>query len=556
MAQATQITLDNQTFPSFRSKLNESLNALNSLHSGTSRPASATTGTIWLDVTNSGSNSLTVKFFDGSDDISLATIDTSANTVNWLDSSVTLTSPVSISGSSSAGAEIRLPEDTDNGSNYVGLKASDSISSNVTFTLPNADGTADQIIKTDGSGNLSFTDVSGGTDWQSSIKTANFTATSGEGYFINTSGGAFEVDLPSSPSVGDEIEFVDFSRSFGTNALTLDQGSNKFQGNATSPKPVYDTDGQSIRIVYSGSTQGWIPLVDDDVTFETPQTVSADILIVAGGGSQGNGLSDPKYASGGGGAGGFRTSTSGLTPGASYTVTVGAGGVQNASSGTGTNGSDSSISGTGVSITSAGGGCGGDGVNDGEAATVQGGQNGGSGGGGGAIKQTAGSGNTPSTSPSQGNNGGTGSTDGVTAGGGGGGAGATGANGNGDVAGGNGGNGTASSITGSSVTYAGGGGGGCGLNNSNNGTAGTGGSGGGGNGNGSGIGNNGTANTGGGGGGSRGDSGGTGGTGGSGVVIIRVLTADYSGTTTGSPTVTTDGSHKVIKFTGSGSYTA
>ena len=47
-----------------------------------------------------------------------------------------------------------------------------------------------------------------------------------------------------------------------------------------------------------------------------------------------------------------------------------------------------------------------------------------------------------------------------------------------------------------------------------------------------------------------------GGAGGSGVVILRVLTSNYSGTTTGSPTVTTDGSYKVIKFTGSGSYTA
>ena len=72
--------------------------------------------------------------------------------------------------------------------------------------------------------------------WQSSVKTANFTAVDGEGYFVDTSGGAFEIDLPTSPSVGDEIEFVDFTRSFATYNLTLDQGSNKFQGN-TSPIP-------------------------------------------------------------------------------------------------------------------------------------------------------------------------------------------------------------------------------------------------------------------------------------------------------------------------------
>jgi hypothetical protein len=65
----------------------------------------------------------------------------------------------------------------------------------------------------------------------------------------------------------------------------------------------------------------------------------------------------------------------------------------------------------------------------------------------------------------------------------------------------------------------------------------------------------GSANTGNGGSGA-GASGGTSGAGGSGVVILRLPTAQYSGTTTGSPTVTTDGSDTVIKFTSSGSYTA
>jgi hypothetical protein len=59
-----------------------------------------------------------------------------------------------------------------------------------------------------------------------------------------------------------------------------------FQGN-TSPNPVYDTDGQSVHIVYSGATNGWIPVSDDDVTLETPQTYDIDFLVVAGGGSAG-----------------------------------------------------------------------------------------------------------------------------------------------------------------------------------------------------------------------------------------------------------------------------
>ena len=111
-----------------------------------------------------------------------------------------------------------------------------------------------------------------------------------------------------------------------------------------------------------------------------------------------------------------------------------------------------------------------------------------------------------------------------------------------------GGDGLASSITGSSVTRGGGG----------SGNADTGGAGGGGSSR-----DSGTANTGGGGSGSSrggnpgaGPDNGDGGSGGSGVVILRIPTANYSGTTSGSPTITTDGSHKVLVFNSSGSYTA
>jgi hypothetical protein len=61
-----------------------------------------------------------------------------------------------VAGTSAAGANLKLYEDTDNGTNYVSLKAADSIASNVTFTLPAADGTSGQAVITDGSGNLSF----------------------------------------------------------------------------------------------------------------------------------------------------------------------------------------------------------------------------------------------------------------------------------------------------------------------------------------------------------------------------------------------------------------
>jgi len=61
-----------------------------------------------------------------------------------------------VAGTSAAGANLKLYEDTDNGTNYISLKAADSIASNLTLTLPSADGTNGQAIVTNGSGTLSF----------------------------------------------------------------------------------------------------------------------------------------------------------------------------------------------------------------------------------------------------------------------------------------------------------------------------------------------------------------------------------------------------------------
>jgi hypothetical protein len=417
------------------------------------------------------------------------------------------------------------------------------------ISFPNADGTADQVLKTDGSGNLSFTDVSGGISWQSSIVTGStLSAVAGNGYWIDTTSNACTITLPGSASVGDELVFVDYARNWGTNAITIDQNSLNFQG-YTSPNPVYNTDGQSVSIVYSGATQGWIPTVDDNVTWETQQNYSVDFLVIAGGASGGKcdnvGNSE---GGGGGGAGGFRTSTQTVNVGNTITITVGDGGALVSTNNTlGNDGSSSSISGSGLTtITSTGGGGGGD-IN-------ANGRNGGSGGGGGSGPSagTGGSGNTPSTSPSQGNNGGNGAASGAAAGAGG--ASAVGQDGNAATGvSGNGGDGTASSITGSSVTYAGGGGGGSDtLALSGNGGSGGGGKGGGRSPNTAGVAGTTNLGAGGGGGGNTQNSG----AGGKGVVILSMLDANYSGTTTGSPTVATGVSGKtVLTFTGSGSYT-
>lgn len=146
----------NQSFPNTRTDINNVLSAINTCNSGSSRPSSATTGTIWLD-TSGGASAYVLKFFDGTDDISLANIDTSANTVNWLDSSVSFdivsdTTPqlggnLDVNGNSIVSVSNGNIAITPDGTGKVVI---DGISH------PTTDGTNGQALVTDGAGNLSF----------------------------------------------------------------------------------------------------------------------------------------------------------------------------------------------------------------------------------------------------------------------------------------------------------------------------------------------------------------------------------------------------------------
>ena len=409
--------------------------------------------------------------------------------------------------------------------------------------------------------------------WQSVVTASTLTAVAGRGYPINTTSNACTVTLPASASVGDTIKFIDYARNWNVNAVTLNQNSLKFQGN-TAPNPVYSTIGQAITITYVDVTKGWIPTVDDDVLDKTG-TYDIEWLVIGGGGSGGTG-----YRSGGGGAGGYRNSYASETSGGGgstetpyqtlvigggivITATVGAGADNPATSGLkGTNGGSSSISGTGLTtITSYGGGGGGYHAtgNENQAGTW------GSSGGQGHYDSVEGV--TTGGTANQGYAGG-----GIVGlnpyyvSGGGGGAGSVGSGGGSvDSNSGNGGLALTSSITGSAVARAGGGGAGGYYSSTTHADGGTGGGGGAGNGgtdhaapatNGASA----TAasdghNSGSGGGGSGGlQTSGTG-DGHAGIVILRMPTSGYSGTTSGSPTVITDGVDTVLVFNASGSYT-
>jgi hypothetical protein len=408
----------------------------------------------------------------------------------------------------------------------------------------------------------------GTVDWITTPKTATFTAVSGEGYFCNTSGGAFTVNLPAGVA-GAIVSLADYAATWQTNNVTITpNGTDKI--GSLNQNATLDVKGQSVTLVFVDSTQGWINTMDSTSnvrgappfivatggtittcgdckihTFTGPGSFAVCAAgtcgatrnlvshMIISGGAGGGGAANNFSGGGGGGAGGYREVKNPLTPytaspldgyptpanritvsSQTYPITVGGGGSGGpCGNNRGVSGSDSIFS----TITSTGGGGGGTkNANDPTKSALAGG----SGGGGTADTPTAGgAGNTPPTSPSQGNPGGPSNSS--DQGGGGGGAGATGGAGNVPTtgSGGLGGDGVTTSINASPVARAGGGGGG----NYAPGPNGTGGSGGGGNGGRNTPGTSGTDNTGSGGGGSGSQGGGceSGGNGGSGIVIIR-----------------------------------
>ena len=96
----------------------------------------------------------------------------------------------------------------------------------------------------------------GTVDWQTTKKTADFTAVNGEGYFVDTNGGAVTVTLPASPSTGDEVSFIDQGYDFNSNALTVGRNGSNIANSGTDL--VVNTQGAGFTLVYSGdATTGW-----------------------------------------------------------------------------------------------------------------------------------------------------------------------------------------------------------------------------------------------------------------------------------------------------------
>jgi hypothetical protein len=151
---------------------------------------------------------------------------------------------------SSVGSVLTLKEATANGTNILELKAPATLANDVAFTLPDADGTGGQVLSTDGSGTLSWVALAGGLAYV--VKTANYTTQNNEGVLADTSGGAFTVTLPATPSTGDQVVVADPTGDWGTNNLTVARNGETIAGVAQDL--VCDISGASVQLVYDGTT--------------------------------------------------------------------------------------------------------------------------------------------------------------------------------------------------------------------------------------------------------------------------------------------------------------
>jgi len=88
-------------------------------------------------------------------------------------------------------------------------------------------------------------------------KTSAYTAFAGDNIFVDTSGGAVTITLPSSPTQGDAVSFIDSEGTFDTNNLTVEPGSEKIMANTAGDEMVVDTNNAGFTLVYQDSDFGW-----------------------------------------------------------------------------------------------------------------------------------------------------------------------------------------------------------------------------------------------------------------------------------------------------------
>lgn len=159
----------------------------------------------------------------------------------------------------------------------------------------------------------------GTVNWDTTPKTTNFTAVSGNGYFVDTTSGAITVTLPATPSAGDIVSVKDYAKTFDTNNCTMGRNGSKIGGQALDS--ILSTEGLAVTLVYVDSTQGWL-VTNSGLTSDAPPPKTVIFKLWGAGGGSGSGGTD----GGPGGGGGFVIGTYNLAVGTTVYAVVGQGG--------------------------------------------------------------------------------------------------------------------------------------------------------------------------------------------------------------------------------------
>ena len=162
-----------------------------------------------------------------------------------------------VAGNSTQAGTLVLGADTDDTGTFVSSFAPGVLTESTAYTLPTAyAGTSGDVLASTDAGVLSWTTVSGGTSWQAVVTGTTQTAVAGNGYFINTTSNVCTLTLPSSPTIGDEVNVIDYAGTFDTNNLTVGRGGEKIHG--ASADLTVATERAGFCLVYTDGTQGWL----------------------------------------------------------------------------------------------------------------------------------------------------------------------------------------------------------------------------------------------------------------------------------------------------------
>ena len=167
------------------------------------------------------------------------------------------TGSLTVSGNSGNAGTLVLGADTDDSGSFNASFAPGVLTESTAYTLPTAfAGTSGDVLASTDAGVLSWTTVTGGASWQAVITADPANAVVGYGYFCNTTGGAFDVTLPTSAAIGDEISFIDYAGTFDSNNLTVARNSHNIQGAAANL--TVSLERAAFTLVYVDATQGWL----------------------------------------------------------------------------------------------------------------------------------------------------------------------------------------------------------------------------------------------------------------------------------------------------------